>query len=292
MSENDELGDFEDHGDSPDSDEDPTEQEEYRGQTYAVDEDETEFPEGTVEIRGNNLDVTDPETWDEVVTHGDVDGPEDALEQARDLLDVQGDLNEVETRLSEVEGEVDDLRPLDEANPLSLDPRVGVKDLAFDRAKPGAKVYVVDVLAESVPDYYEAFPDAPALDDYAGNVVTRFRDADAVFAVVYVKDSLTSVDTNITAYPMPESRLTRYPAEEASMVGSSSVEFLRTNVPGEANTGKVRVLSTLLSQLWGQNPQAAVEDLSLEKFRELLVEVVGSNMADAAIENAGYEEEV
>lgn len=227
MSENDELGDFEEYGDAPDSDEDPDDDAEQ------VDEDETEFPEGTVEIRGNNLDVTDPETWDEVVTHGDVDGPEDALEQARDLLNVQGDLNEVETRLSEVEGEVDDLRPLDEANPLSLDPRVGVKDLAFDRAKPGAKVYVVDVLAESVPDYYEAFPDAPALDEYGGNVLVRFRDADAVFACVYVKDSLTSVDSNLTAYPMPESRLTRYPAEQATIVGSASEEFERTRLPGE-----------------------------------------------------------
>jgi len=199
MSDDDTLGDFEDYGDSPESDEDPTDDEE------------------------------------QVVEHSDVDDAEDAAEEARNLIELQGDLNEVEDRLQEVEGEVDDLRPLDEENPTGLDPRVGVKDLAFDRAKPGAKVYVVDVLAESVPDYYEEFPDAPALDEYGGNVLTRFRDADAVFAVVYVKDSLTSVDTNLTAYPMPESRLTRYPAEEASMVGSASAEFERTRLPGEGD---------------------------------------------------------
>jgi len=156
-----------------------------------------------------------------------------------------GDLPETEQeaeRLQNLGEEIVDLRneleqvqPLDEENPLGVDPRVGVKDIAFDRAKPGAKVYVVDVLAESVPDYYEEFPDAPELDGYAGNVVTRFRDADAVFACVYVKDSLTSVDTNITAYLMPESRLTRFPAEQATMVGSSSVEFARTNLPEETD---------------------------------------------------------
>lgn len=129
---------------------------------------------------------------------------------------------------------VDALEPVDEQNPIDLDPRPGNKDICFDRAKPGAKVYVVDVLAESVPEYYEEFPDAPALDDYAGNVVTRFRDADAVFACVYVKDSLTSVDTNITAYPMPESRLTRFPAEQATMVGSASAEFERTDLPEDS----------------------------------------------------------
>jgi len=271
MSENDELGDFEDYGDSPDASEDPTEQEEYRGETQVVDE-------GPAPPQPGEEDPTK--------AANSPGSPDVQTAKARQ------EVADLEDRLDDVEADMKRARPLGPENPLSLDPRVGVKDLAFDRAKPGAKVYVVDVLAESVDEYYEAFPDAPALDDYAGNVVTRFRDADAVFAVVYVKDSLTSVDTNITAYPMPESRLTRYPAEEASMVGSSSVEFLRTNVPGEANTGKVRVLSTLLSQLWGQNPQAAVEDLSLEKFRELLVEVVGSDMADAAIENAGYEEEV
>lgn len=35
-------------------------------------------------------------------------------------------------------------------NPLGLDPRIDVHDLCFDRAKPGAKVYVVDRLAESL----------------------------------------------------------------------------------------------------------------------------------------------
>lgn len=119
----------------------------------------------------------------------------------------------------------------EQENPIGLDPRVGVKDVAYDRAKPGAKVQVVSLLSETVEDYYEEFPDAPALDDYAGNVITSFTDEDAVFACVYLKDSLTSVDTNLTAYPMPESRLTRYPVESASMVGSSSVEFERTPVP-------------------------------------------------------------
>jgi len=145
--------------------------------------------------------------------------------------EVENRLDDLRGRVEEVEAEADRLEPVGEENPIDLDPRVGAKDLCFDRAKPGAKVYVVDVLAESVPDYYEAFPDAPALDDYAGNVVTRFRDADAVFACVYVKDSLTSVDTNLTAYPMPESRLTRFPAEEASMVGGAEVEFDRTDTP-------------------------------------------------------------
>ena len=141
------------------------------------------------------------------------------------------DLPDRET-VADLREQVERLEPVDEENPIDLDPRIGRKDIAFDRAKPGAKVYVVDVLAESVPDYYEEFPDAPALDDYAGNVLTEFTRDDAVLACVYVKDSLTNVDTNTTAYPMPESRLTRYPAEEASMVGSSSVEFARTHLPG------------------------------------------------------------
>lgn len=175
MSENDELPDFEEYGDSPDSEEDPDE---------------------TDDVAQND-DLPEPET------------------------------------VRELREEVERSRPLDEENPVGLDPRVGVKDLAFDRAKPGAKVYVVDVLAESVDAYYEEFPDAPALDEYGGNVLTRFRDADAVFACVYVKDSLTSVDSNLTAYPMPESRLTRYPAEQATMVGSASAEFERTRLPGE-----------------------------------------------------------
>lgn len=112
------------------------------------------------------------------------------------------------------------------SNPLGLDARVGVHDLCFDRAKPGARVYVVRLLGESIQDYEERFPDAPALDDYEGNVICRFDPEDRVFAAVYVKDSLTS--TNFTAYPMPESRLTRFPAEEAELIGNGSVEFNRT----------------------------------------------------------------
>lgn len=131
--------------------------------------------------------------------------------------------------------ELDRVEPLDEDNPLGLDPRVGVKDLCYDRAKPGAKVYVVASLASSVEIYEEVFEDAPALNEYAGNVVTRFSRDDAVLACVYVKDSLTSVDTNLTAYPMPESRLTRFPAEEASMVGEKTVRFARTSLPGEVD---------------------------------------------------------
>ena len=121
-----------------------------------------------------------------------------------------------------------------EDNPLDLDPRIGVKDLCFDRAKPGARVYVVDLLSPSVEAYRDQYPDSPPLSEYAGNVITRFDDEDAVFAVVYVKDSLTSVDTSITAYPMPESRLTRFPAEEASIVGSGSEEFERTDLPEDS----------------------------------------------------------
>lgn len=131
--------------------------------------------------------------------------------------------------------EIRSLRPLDEENPIGLDPRIGVKDLAWDRAKPGSKVYVVAELAPTVEEYYEAFPDAPAFDDYAGNVVARYTPSDTVFACVYVGNSLTKVDTNLTAYPMPESRLTRFPAEEASMVGGSEVEFERTPVYGETD---------------------------------------------------------
>lgn len=156
----------------------------------------------------------------------DVD-PQEAMDEGERIP------KEVADRLRDLNEEVERLQPVEEENPLDLDPRVGDKDLCFDRAKPGARVYVVDVLAESVPEYYEEFPDAPALDEYAGNVVTRFTDADAVFACVYVKDSLTSVDTNVTAYPMPESRLTRFPAEQASMVGGAEVEFARTTVPEE-----------------------------------------------------------
>lgn len=180
MSENDELGDFEEYGEDPDDSEDSTGGEEQKAVQISAEEER-----------------------------------EQLLEENRELR----------TRLERLE------HP--ELNPLDLDPRIGAKDLCFDRAKPGAKVYVVDVLAETVEDYYEEFPDSPALDEYAGNVVVRMDEEDAVFACVYVKDSLTSVDTAITAYPMPESRLTRYPAEEASMVGGASVEFERTRLPGE-----------------------------------------------------------
>lgn len=206
MSENDDLGDFEEFGDTPDSDEDPDDtDEEYSGETHVVDADADRDSRG-------------------VVVQGEGDLPE-TEEQAERLQNLASEV-------ASLRGDLERSRPLDEENPLSLDPRVGVKDLAFDRAKPGAKVYVVDLLAESVDEYYEEFPDAPALDEYGGNVLVRFRDADAVFACVYVKDSLTSVDSNLTAYPMPESRLTRYPAEEATMVGSAEVEFARTDVPG------------------------------------------------------------
>jgi len=187
MTDDDELGDFEDYGDSPDS---------------------------------------------------STDSENDGVEQ-----------NDAPT----VEG-VREIRDAPEENPLDLDPRVGVKDLCFDRAKPGAKVYVVASLASSVEAYEEAFPDAPALDEYAGNVVTSFTREDAVLACVYVKDTLTSVDTNTTAYPMPESRLTRFPAEEASMVGSSSVEFARTHLPGESDTHR------LGGALPGQIPDDAERD--------------------------------
>jgi len=146
------------------------------------------------------------------------------------------------------------IRDAPEENPLDLDPRVGVKDLCYDRAKPGAKVYVVASLASSVEAYEDEFPDAPALDEYAGNVVTSFTREDAVLACVYVKDTLTSVDTNTTAYPMPESRLTRFPAEAASMVGSSSVEFARTHLPGESDTHRLR------GALPGQIPDDAERD--------------------------------
>lgn len=196
MSENDELGDFDDYGDSPESDEDPTDEEQNT--------DEERFRE----VYDEMVDLIPPGEL------GDTD-PREVAEAAAKVVSVA----------DEDEG----------LNPLDLDPRVGDKDLCFDRAKPGAKVYVVDVLAESVPEYYEEFPDAPALDEYAGNVVVRMDEEDAVFACVYVKDSLTSVDTAITAYPMPESRLTRYPAEQASMVGGASVEFERTALPGETH---------------------------------------------------------
>lgn len=165
----------------------------------------------------------------------DPDASEDSPDSEEPELverDDEEKIQRLQSEMVEARAEAERIRPLDEENPLDLDPRVGVKDIAFDRAKPGAKVYVVASLASSVGEYEEAFPDAPHLDEYAGNVVTRFSRSDAVLACVYVKDSLTKVDTNITAYPMPESRLTRFPAEEASLVGESSVEFARTHVPG------------------------------------------------------------
>ena len=181
----DELGDFEDFGDAPDSSEDST-------------DDGEEQPPQAEQI---------------------------SVEEERD--DLLQENHELRERLHRIR--------TPEENPLDIDPRVGEKDVAYDRAKPGAKVYVVQILAETVEDYYEEFPDAPALDEYAGNVVSGFDPEGAVFACVYLKDSLTSVDTNLTAYPMPESRLTRYPAEQASMVGSASVAFDRTRLPGETH---------------------------------------------------------
>lgn len=161
--------------------------------------------------------------------------PEDADPISKDTAEL---IAENRQRAEEAEERADRLEPLGPENPLDLDPRIGEKDIAFDRAKPGARVYVVDTLATSVPDYYERFPSAPDLSEYAGNVAVRFRDSDAVLACVYIKDSLTSVDTNLTAYPMPESRLTRYPAEEADLVGGrdreETVEFKRTALPEDA----------------------------------------------------------
>lgn len=123
----------------------------------------------------------------------------------------------------------DEFDPTD--NPLGIDPRPGKWDLCFDRAKPGAKVYVVDVLAESVEEYQENYEDAPELDSFEGNVVTRMRPDDRVLAAIYVDQSLTS--TPDTAYPMPSSRLTRVPAEEASLIGNGTVEFARPPVEGD-----------------------------------------------------------
>lgn len=116
-------------------------------------------------------------------------------------------------------------------NPLGLDPVPGKADLCFDRAKPGAKVYVVGVLGESIEDYRQNFPDAPELDTFEGNVIVRMRPNDRVLACIYVDQSLTS--TPETAYPMPESRLTRLPAETASLIGSKEVTFDR---PPEGDT--------------------------------------------------------
>ena len=197
MTDTDELGDFEDYGDAPDSSTDSG----------------NDGVEQDAEDRGWEI-------YDEMVEQIPVDelGDTDPAEVAN-----------AAAKILELE------RGGPEQNPVGIDPRVGEKDVAYDRAKPGAKLYVVQILAETVEDYYEEFPDAPALDEYVGNVVSGFDPEGAVFACVYLKDSLTSVDTNLTAYPMPESRLTRYPTEQASMVGSSSVEFERTRLPGETH---------------------------------------------------------
>lgn len=222
MTDEDELGDFEDFGDSPDSSEDPDDGEEQPGRKAVQISDEEER--------------------------------EQLLEENRELR----------TTLEQIRNP--------QENPLDLDPRVGVKDLCYDRAKPGAKVYVVASLASSVDQYEEEFPDAPALNEYAGNLVASFTRDDAVLACVYVKDSLTNVDTNTTAYPMPESRLTRFPAEEASMVGSSSVEFARTHLPGtptEANrpTG----ISVEDHRLGGATPEQVPEDAERDEDGEAVI---------------------
>ena len=157
-------------------------------------------------------------------------------------------------------------------NPLDLDPRVGVKDLCYDRAKPGAKVYVVASLASSVDAYEQEFPDAPALDEYAGNLVASFTREDAVLACVYVKDSLTNVDTNTTAYPMPESRLTRFPAEEASMVGSAEVEFARTHLPGTPpGANRPTGISVEDHRLGGATPEQVPEDAERDEDGEAVI---------------------
>lgn len=141
------------------------------------------------------------------------------------------DVFELRERVEEVEAETERLEPAGAENPTGVDPVPGKWDLCFDRAKPGARVYVVDVLAESIPDYRENYPTAPELDTYEGNVLSRMREADRVLAAIYVKDTLTSV--SYQAYPMPESRLTRLPAEEADLIGNGSVEFARPPVEAE-----------------------------------------------------------
>lgn len=229
MTDDDELGDFEDYGDAPDSSTDPDDGEEQPEQKAVQISDE---------------------------------------EEREQLLDEN---RELRTTLEQIRNP--------QENPLDLDPRVGVKDLCYDRAKPGAKVYVVASLASSVDQYEEEFPDAPALDEYAGNLVASFTREDAVLACVYVKDSLTNVDTNTTAYPMPESRLTRFPAEEASMVGSAEVEFARTHLPGtptEANrpTG----ISVESPRLGGATPEQVPEDAERDADGEA---VIPDDSADA-----------
>ena len=197
MSEDDNLGSFEEYqGDSPDSAEAPENDDMAQNATGDVD---TSMPDDL------------PET-------------DDGLERV-ELKQEVDDLNE---RVTAAEEKADQLLPATAANPTGVDPVPGKWDLCFDRAKPGARVYVVDVLAESVEEYYESYPDAPALDTYEGNVLSRMRNADRVLAAIYVKDTLTSV--SYQAYPMPESRLTRLPAEEADLVGNGTVEFARPPV--------------------------------------------------------------
>jgi len=199
------LGGFEEfQGDSPDSSNDPEE---------------------TDDVEQNATVDVDTSMTDELPER-DVDLERVELKQAVD------DLNE---RVSAAEENAERLLPSDADNPTGVDPVPGKWDLCFDRAKPGARVYVVDVLAESVPDYRENYPDAPELDSYEGNVLSRMREADRVLAAIYVKDTLTSV--SYTAYPMPESRLTRLPAEEASLVGNSTAEFDRPPVDGHRLDG-------------------------------------------------------
>lgn len=168
------------------------------------------------EFQGGSPDSSkQPDTTDDAQNATD-DEPDNA-ELAREVMDLQERVEEFE------EFDATD-------NPLGLDPRPGKWDLCFDRAKPGAKVYVVDVLAESVEDYQDTYEDAPELDTFEGNVVVRMRPDDRVLAAIYVDQSLTS--TPDTAYPMPESRLTRVPAEEADLIMNGSVEFARPPVDG------------------------------------------------------------
>jgi hypothetical protein len=208
------LGSFEEfEGDSPDASNDSEETDDVaqnatddvrRGQTQVVEE-----PDDAPSAEAESIPRS---------VQGEDRSSEELAEEVFDLQE----------RVESVEAETDRLEPVDAENPTGVDPVPGKWDLCFDRAKPGARVYVVDVLAESVPDYRENYPDAPELDSYEGNVLSRMREADRVLAAIYVKDTLTSV--SYTAYPMPESRLTRLPAEEASLVGNSTAEFDRPPV--------------------------------------------------------------
>lgn len=163
----------------------------------------------------------------------DYDGDEEDPRDDKKDDDETTELEELQAEVDRLEQKLNQTITIGADNPLGVDPRIRVRDIAWDRAKPGAKVYVLAQLAPTVYEYEEAFPDAPGLDEYAGNILPRMSRADPVFACVYIKDSLTKVDTNLTAYPMPESRLTRFPAEQASMVGGSSVEFAPGPLPDE-----------------------------------------------------------